>query len=72
MKNPPRPQALPTCEHGIVAGKPCRKCREEDNEISKKVRPLVDEYWINQGARDLGHLMLRAYKMGMEHQQKEA
>lgn len=72
MKKTMRPRSLPTCEHGRIAGQPCRKCRERDDEIRKKVGPLVDEFWNNRGERELGHLMLRAYRMGMEHQPTEA
>lgn len=67
-KELPRPSKLPTCEHGIVAGRPCRKCTELNAKICKNVEPLVDEFWENRGGRDLGHLMLRAYRMGMKHQ----
>jgi len=62
-----RPGNLPTCKHGKIAGTNCRECYEEDTYIRTVTKPLVDEFWEYQGQRDLKHLMLRAYKMGMKH-----
>lgn len=61
---PALPQPLPRCEHG---GRPgwCNACQRRDQQIAEKVGPLVDEFWAERGQRDLGHLMLRAYRMGM-------
>lgn len=63
---PTRPMALPRCEHG---GRPgwCSDCQKRDQEINARVKPLADEFWESRGGRDLEWLLLRAYRMGMNH-----
>jgi hypothetical protein len=65
VEAPRRPAALPRCEHG---GRPgwCIECQRRDDKIRKLVQPLADEFWDHRGARDVEHLLLRAYRMGME------
>ena len=43
-------------------------------QIKLKVAPLVDLFWANKG-RNMGgieHLIFRAYRMGMRHNEEEA
>lgn len=63
------PAAIPRCEHGNSPGsfRGCPACRERDEEIRKAVQPLADEFWAHRGERDIEHLLLRAYRMGMKH-----
>jgi hypothetical protein len=61
------PGALPTCSHGKIAGSGCFDCYQEDEFIRSVTKKLVDDFWDNRGNRDLTHLMLRAYRMGMKH-----
>ncbi len=65
------PQSLPRCEHGNSVGSfyGCPDCARIDTEIKNRIKPLVDEFWAQRGQRDLAWLMLRAYKMGMKHEE---
>ena len=59
------PKSLPRCKHGNFPGR-CGECQEESTWMRSKVQPLADEFWDNRGARDLVHLMARAYRMGWQ------
>jgi len=63
-----RPQSLPKCEHGQFAPN-CPYCRMRDKKIAEAVQPLADEFWENARTanRSIEHMLLRAYRMGMQH-----
>lgn len=63
-----RPQSLPKCEHGRFAPN-CPDCRMRDKKIAEAVKPLADEFWENARTanRSIEHMLLRAYRMGMGH-----
>ena len=63
-----RPQSLPRCEHGRLAPD-CPECRARDKKISVAVKPLADEFWehARTANRNIEHILLRAYRMGMQH-----
>lgn len=60
-----RPPDRPKCKHG--ESNQCKKCWVEHFAVRKIIIPLVDEFWVNRGNRDLGELLARAYSMGMKH-----
>ena len=62
------PKNLPKCKHGKIVATGCKECAYETRAIQLKVSDLVYEFWENHGKRDLTHLMVRAYKMGMKHE----
>ena len=66
-----RPPDRPVCKHGHPVGMAhgCQKCIQEGLDIRDKVGPLVDDFWDHKGSHDLEWLMVRAYRMGMEHEQ---
>lgn len=66
MSTDPRPSALSWCEHGWQNFEVCPQCGDRDRKINAKMKLLVDEFWEYRGRRDLGHLLYRAYRMGMK------
>ena len=67
-----RPASPPRCEHGYYCN--CKECAFRDMQIKLKVAPLVDLFWANKGRNmgDIEHLIFRAYRMGMRHNEEEA
>lgn len=66
---PPGLPPIPRCEHGNLP-EYCRDCILR-HEIYTLVVPLVNEFYERRGGvRRLEHLLYRAYRMGMRHEEK--
>jgi len=64
-----RPPDRPTCKHGRE--QQCKDCWYENFAIRRLVQPLIDQYWTNRGATDIGDQIFKAFKQGMKCDDKE-
>ena len=66
--------ARPKCKHGNPVGNiPCRECDKERAAASEATKPLEALFWEHR-ARNTGqlhHLLIRAYRMGVEAAAKQ-